>query len=151
MLGVYALKFRCLEHDDCKTVGCSKYMSPTGQETSIYGVLDCDSTEGTIHITEGELDRLILKQVFGEPVAGVPGVQNWKAHYPFHFSGFERVLIWPDGDKAGADLANKIQHQVRNAEVVSVPKGMDVTELFLSVGAEVMRQMVGEDDGEEND
>jgi len=112
--------------------------------------LDCDSTADVIHITEGELDRLILKQVFDEPVAGIPGVQNWKAHYPFHFAGFERVLVWPDGDKAGEDLANKIRHQVGNAEVVPVPKGMDVTELFLSVGAEVMRRMTGEEDDDED-
>lgn len=146
MVGVYALKFRCMSDHNCKETGCSKYLAPSGQEVSIFGVVDCDAVAEVIHIAEGELDRLILRQVFDEPAVGVPGVQTWQPHWHMHFSGFERVLIWPDGDKAGLDLANKIRHVVRNAEVVQVPKGVDVTELFLSGGADVMRAMVGEEE-----
>lgn len=147
--GVYALKFRCLVHEDCRAEGCNKYVGITGQETSLYGVMATDSTADTIHITEGELDCLILRQVFpGEPVVALPGTSSWKPHHPFHFSGFERVLVWADGDKAGQDLGNKIRKEVRAAEVVALPRGMDVTDVFLDSGAEVLRQMAGMDDEE---
>lgn len=148
-LGVYALKFRCILPHVCKESNCIKYDSPIGQETSLYGVLDTDEVAQTIHISEGELDRLILRQVFDEPAVGVPGVQNWKPHYKFHFQSFDRVLIWPDGDKQGRDLANKLQKELRTLEVVPVPDNMDVTDLFLSVGAEVMREMIGNQEGDD--
>lgn len=149
MLGVYALKFRCIAHEDCKTESCSKYLALPGQDVSIYGVLDCDSVADTIHVAEGELDRIILKLVFPDDAAvGIPGVQTWQAHWPFHFAGFERVLVWADGDKAGQDLGNRIRKEVRNAEVVAVPRGMDVTDLYLAVGPDVMRSMVGEEETE---
>lgn len=146
-LGVYAVKFRCMIEHSCKESSCSKYLSPLGQESSLYGVLDADAIATTIHIAEGELDRLILKQVFpGDSAISVPGAQSWKPHYKFHFGGFDRVVIWPDGDKAGEDLANRIQKDVRSAEVAPVPKGLDVTDLYVTSGADTLRQMIGEDD-----
>ena len=148
--GVYALKFRCLEHEDCKPHGCSKYLSLPGQETSIYGVLDTDSTQDTIHITEGELDRLIISQVFvGEPVVALPGATSWKPHHVFHFGGFDRVLVWADGDKAGQDLGNRIRKDVRTAETIALPQGKDVTDVFLESGADVLRTMAGMDEEED--
>lgn len=150
MIGVFGQKFRCTVDHDCKAEGCPKYLALEGQEVGIYGIVDADSTMDTCHVTEGELDRLILKQVFpSEPVLGIPGTQTWKPHHHFHFDGFERVLIWADGDKAGLDLAHRIIKEVRTAELVTVPKGLDVTELYLQVGAEVLRKMAGlEEEGE---
>lgn len=146
-LGVYGIKFRCLAPHDCKAEGCAKYIGLPGQETSIYNVLDVDSECDTIHVTEGELDCLALKQVFPEhPVVGIPGVTQWKPHAPFHFHGFERVLLWMDGDPAGASLGDKIRRALDIAEVVPVPSGLDVTDLYVSVGAEVMRSMIGLDE-----
>jgi DNA primase len=145
-IGVYAIKFRCLVHEDCKAEGCPKYLGLPGQETSLYGILDVDSTEDTIHITEGEFDRWVVKQVFNQPCVGVPGVSQWKIHAPYHFGGFDRVVIWPDGDKAGTDLAHKIRKDVRQAEVVAMPHGKDVTDIFLEFGADVLREMAGTDE-----
>jgi hypothetical protein len=149
-MGVYAIKFRCLVHEDCRPQGCSKYLGITGQETSLYGVLDTDSTSDTIHIAEGELDRLILQQVFtNEPVVALPGSNAWKPHHVFHFSGFERVLVWADGDKAGEKLAGDIRRGVRAAETIAMPSGKDVTDVYLEQGAEVLRAMAGVDEEED--
>lgn len=151
MMGVYGLKFRCTIHASCKESGCSKYLALPGQDVSLYNITDADSVATTIHIAEGELDTIILKRVFPNDAAlGIPGAAMWEEHWPFHFGGFERVLIWRDGDKAGQDLANRVRKAIRMAEVVSVPDGMDVSDLFVSAGADVMREMIGDDDGEEN-
>lgn len=144
MLGVCGIKFRCMQPHNCKENNCPKYLALPGQEISIYNIIDADSTRDTIHITEGELDCLILKHVFPEdPVVGVPGTDLWKAHHPFHFGGFERVLLWMDGDQAGRGLGNRIRKDVRNSETVPVPNGLDVTDLYLKVGADTMRAMAG--------
>jgi DNA primase len=149
MAGVYGLKFRCIVHDDCKSEGCAKYLSLPGQETSVYGVVDADSTSSTVHVTEGEFDRLIIRQVFNEPCLGIPGVSNWKPHFPFFFGGFERVLMWPDGDKAGEDLANRVSKSVRGVEVMPIPRGMDVTSYYLAQGAKPLISMAGGDENED--
>lgn len=150
MLGVYGMKFRCMVDHDCKAQNCSKYLALPGQEIGIYGVVDTDSTNDTIHVTEGELDRNVLKQVFpDEPVVGVPGVNLWKPYHQFHFSGFERVLIWADGDKAGHDLANRIRNEVKQAEMVTLPSGLDVSDMYMHRGADALRALVGLEDGED--
>lgn len=147
-LGVFALKFRCLQQHDCKANSCPKYMAPLGQETHPYNILATEDDADTIHICEGELDTIILTGVLGEPVVGIPGVQNWKAHYPFHFKGFERVLAWPDGDKAGADFGLKIRKEIPAAEIVTMPSGHDVNSLLLDLGAEALRKLAGADEDE---
>lgn len=142
MMGVCGMKFRCLQPHHCKSEGCSKYLALTGVELTIYNITDADSVKETIHVTEGELDCLILKQVFpDDPVVGVPGADLWKRHHPYHFAGFERVLLWMDGDQAGKGLGNKIRKDVRNAEVVQIPQGMDVTDVYLQQGAEGLRAL----------
>lgn len=147
-LGVIAIKFRCLQSHDCRAENCPKYMAPLGQLSYLYGVMDVESDAETIHITEGELDRLVLRWVLREPVVGVPGVQNWKDHYPFHFKGFERVLVWADGDKAGQDFAGKVRREIQTAEIVPMPQGYDVGQVFSEMGAEAIKKLAGDDEEE---
>lgn len=147
-VGVIGLKFRCLIEHDCKAEGCPKYIIPNGQETYVYGVLDADADADTLHVTEGETDRLILKQVLGEPVIGWPGASVWEPHHGWHFRGWARVLGWPDGDKAGQDMARKFQKHVQNFESVPMPSGHDVNSLFLEMGAEAIRRLAGMEDEE---
>lgn len=148
-LGVTAVKFRCMSSHDCKLVDCPKYICPLGQETFLYGILDTESDADTIHLTEGELDRLILRSVLDEPVVGFPSASQWKPHYPYHFRGFDRVLVWPDGDKAGREFAQRVRKEISNAEIVSMPDGYDVNKLYLDMGAEAVLKLAGRDDEEE--
>lgn len=145
-LGVIALKFRCLAHEDCKPYDCPKYLVPLGQDEYLYGLLDTDEDTDTIHICEGELDRLIVKQVLGEPAVGIPGATKWEPQWPWHFKGWSRVLCWADGDKAGREMAAKIRKDVPNLEVVPIPSGHDVNSLFLEVGAEAIKKLAGTED-----
>lgn len=151
-IGVIGLKFRCLQGHDCKAVDCPKYIVPVGQDEYLYGLVDVDEDSDVIHICEGEIDRLIVKQVLGEPAVGIPGATKWggvpTAHWPWHFKGWGRVLCWADGDKAGRDMANRIRKDIANVEVVPIPSGHDVNSVFLELGAEAIRKLAGleEDD-----
>jgi len=151
-VGVIALKFRCMQDHNCKAEGCVKYTQPMGQEVYLFNVLAADGDGETIHITEGELDCVVLSEVLAEPVVGVPGVNNWKPHAHWHFKGWPRVLIWGDGDQAGTDFARHLRKEIANAEIVPMPSRHDVTSLYLEAGAEAIKQLVGTDeDGGDND
>lgn len=147
-LGVYGYKFRCLEHEDCKQYSCKKYLNPSGQGTSIYGVLELDDDEAdTLHVTEGEMDRISLSQFTDQPVIGFPGSEAWQDHWVCHFSGFERVLCWKHGDRAGDKWASRLRSVCRVVEIVELPPGEDVNSLILSWGPEkVLALANGEED-----
>lgn len=145
-LGVIGIKFRCLAAHSCKAESCPKYLAPLGQEPYLYNVLAVETSAGTIHITEGELDAVALAETLGEPAVGVPGASAWRQHHPWHFRGFERVLVWADGDKAGQDLARMLRKELSTAEIVTMPDGHDVSSLLMQSGPDVIRKLAGEDD-----
>lgn len=142
-LGVIGLKFRCVAGHDCKAENCPKYVIPTGQEVYLYGVVDADEDADTLHLTEGEIDRLVLKQILGEPVVGWPGANVWEPHHRWHLSNWPRVLGWADGDKAGQDMSRKWRKEIPNFEAVPMPQGHDVNSLFLEQGADAIKRLAG--------
>lgn len=135
-LGVYGFKFRCIAGHDCKELKCPKYTNPAGQELTLYNVLALDSDAETLHITEGELDAVILSSVVPDPVVAIPGASLWKKHFPFHLAGFTRVLVWADGDEPGAKMAERVTNACPQAEVFQLPPGEDVNSMFLKEGGE---------------
>ncbi len=145
-LGVIGIKFRCMSDHVCKEHSCPKYLAPLGQEPYLFNVTAVDDEADTIHITEGELDAVVLATVLGEPVVGVPGSSAWRPHHPWHFRGFGRVLVWADGDKAGQDLARMLRKELPAAEIVTMPQGQDVTSVYVAHGAEGIQKLAGEDD-----
>jgi DNA primase len=124
-----------VEHD-CKAEKCPKYTNPQGQELSIYNVLALDSDSETLHITEGELDAIVLQTIIAGPVVAIPGASTWKKHFPFHLAGFTRVLVWADGDDAGSKMAQRIAEHCPQSEVFPMPPGEDVNSMFLREGAD---------------
>jgi DNA primase len=119
---------------------------PSGQEDYLFNVVATDSTADTIHLTEGELDALVLAEVLGEPVVGIPGAAKWARHWVFHFQSFRRVLLWPDGDKAGRDMANRVRKELPQIDVVQMPSGHDVNSVYSELGPETLRGLAGVDE-----
>lgn len=140
-IGVYGFKFRCLLAHDCKEAGCPKYTNPAGQELSLYNVLALDSDSETLHITEGELDAIVLSSIIAGPVVAIPGASLWKKHFPFHLAGFTRVLVWADGDEPGTKMAARIADTCAQAEVFQMPSGEDVNSMFLKNGPDYFLQL----------
>lgn len=141
--GIIGLKFRCMISHDCKSDSHEKYMALPGQEVYLFNVVACDSSNNVIHVAEGEMDAMVLAQVFGDVVVGVPGTGQWKPHWPSHFRGFDRIVLWPDGDKAGRDMGNRWRKELQTVEVVSMPDGFDVNRLFVEEGPEVFLKLAG--------
>lgn len=64
-----------------------------------------------IYITEGEKDVDTLKKLNLTAVTA-GGVSDWKKEFAHYFTG-ARVVILPDNDTPGLDLAKKIMHDLR--------------------------------------
>jgi hypothetical protein len=134
--GVVDLRYRCLREHDCGEVGCPKYLGRPGSTLRMYGVEDLISAANTIAVTEGELDRLILRQL-GHPSVGLPGAESWKRHWHRLFEDFERILVFGDGDSAGRRFIKKLMDEFpQSVEGVQLPDGEDVNSIFLAEGPE---------------
>jgi hypothetical protein len=134
--GVVDLRFRCIRGHDCSAVGCAKYLGRPGSNLRIYGVEDLVSAGDTIAVTEGELDRLILRQL-GYSAVGLPGAESWKRHWHRLFEDFERIVVFGDGDSAGRRFIKKFMDEFpQSTEGVQLPDEEDVNSMFLLEGAE---------------
>lgn len=132
--GVVDLRFRCIRDHECGEVGCSKYLGRPGATLRIYGVDDLVSAGDTIAVTEGELDRLILRQL-GYPAVGLPGAESWKRHWHRLLEDFSRVVVFGDGDPAGVRFIRKLMDQFpQSVEGVQLPDGEDVNSMYLMEG-----------------
>lgn len=135
--GVVNLKFRSMDGSD------PKYLCLPNSKPLLYGVQSFFADGDTIAVTEGELDALILTHEVGLPAVGCPGVSTWQEHHPRCFTGYERVLVFADGDGPGFDLAKRIGRDLDQAQVIAMPDGMDVTDVFLTEGAAGLRGRAG--------
>lgn len=136
-------KFRRL--DD----GKPKYGSPTGQKAHLYNVTDITIPSSRIVICEGELDTVIVSGVLGIPAVGVPGVAAWKEHFTKLFAGYDTVYIVgdhdvkEDGSNPGAEFSRRVNGEVLNGQIVSLPPNMDINEYYLTYGEEETKNLLG--------
>lgn len=140
--GVVSMKFRCMEHDDCKAFDCRKYLNLGGKSTHIFnvGAFFADST--IIAITEGEFDAMVVNEHV-MPAVSIPGVQNWKPFYERCFVDYERVYLFADGDDPGRDFARSLSSILDGVTVVQMPQDMDVNAVFLAEGPDGLRKRAG--------
>jgi len=62
----------------------------------------------TAYLTEGETDCLVVKTILPDaPVFGLPGML--KREWVRHLSGFSRLIMIPDDDHAGGELAERAE------------------------------------------
>ena len=142
--GPVAMNFRCLKDHLCKEIpNHSKYRKEKGQESRLYGVQSFFTEESDIHVCEGELDTIIMKDVVHLPAFGIAGAKVWLPQWKLIFSDFDRVFLWSDADEAGDQMLNKWQKELGTRVIhVKLPQGMDVNALYLERGAEYVRSLV---------
>jgi DNA primase len=136
---VTAIRFRSLNGEE------PKYLSVGGASNRLYNLRAIIEATDTIHLTEGELDALVLGQA-GFSAVGVPGANSWKRHHPRLFAGFTKVFIWGDGDKAGQQFSRTVMESLDTGIIVSMPPGTDVNDLYLAEGVEGLHRALGLDD-----
>lgn len=142
--GVVSIRFRCVEHEDCKAIGCPKYLSITGSDAHLYNVQSLWSAKNEIGITEGEMDALAASFEVGLPSVGSPGVHAWKPFWDRLFTGFEHVWVFGDGDAAGRDFNKDLLGRLPNAIAVPVPTGEDLASWTVKDGWEAVTDVLEE-------
>jgi hypothetical protein len=142
--GPISMNFRCIEDHDCKLVDKhSKYWKPAGMPSRLYGVQDYFTDSLSLHVTEGELNRLVLRYHLKLPAFGIPGATNWKPSWKRIFKDFDHVIHWSDGDPAGDGMAKKLAKELgQTYKQVRMPDKQDVNSLFLEKGVEHLRSLI---------
>ena len=134
----WGVRFRCIEDHKCS--GHGKYQGLAETPTRMFNVRAIDDADFVIHVTEGELDCVILNQL-GLNAVAIPGANNWKYHYYNLLNGFNKVFIWGDPDAAGAEFSAKLTRIIPNSAAVRLEVG-DVNDTYLDGGrAAVMAAM----------
>ena len=108
-----------------------KYDQVHGTRAHLYGV--SLTQEPVVHLTEGEFDALVLRQL-GLSAVGVPGATAWKREWRWLFRDTDLVVVWTDADEAGKRARQRIAgsvSQVTDVRTVELPDGMDVTDVYL--------------------
>lgn len=119
-----------------------KYLTQPGRKARLYNVQAVIDASDSLHITEGELDALILTYRCGFPAVGIAGAAQWKPHYPRIFQDFQNLYVWGDGDSAGREFAKHVAKET-GATIVHLPDGHDVTSLFTEQGVEGTASLIG--------
>ena len=141
----YCVGFKFRRLDD----GKPKYGSPLGQKSHLFNVSDLTLDVPSVVVCEGELDAIVLSGLCGIPAVGVPGVTAWKPHFSRLFTGFDTVYIVGDNDmkddgtNPGAEFARRVQGELTNGQIVQLPPGMDINELYLAEGPEKLHHLLG--------
>lgn len=138
------IRFRCLEDHNHRDFYHGKYNSIAGEPARIYGVGAIHRAGRVLHLTEGELDAIILNQI-GLPAIGAPGAKSWKRRHSIMLSGFSRVYIWADPDDAGAEFAQAVMSKVRSATTLRLKDG-DVNDTYLAGGADALMAVLNGED-----
>lgn len=135
--GPVTLKFRCIEHADCKEVKCPKYLGIEDSGVRLYNARAVLAATDTVVICEGEFDAMAVSGVAGIPAVGYPGAGAWarkeSAHWPRVFAGLEVVVV-ADGDPAGIEAARAVAKSIDAARLVVLPAGEDSNSLIAKEG-----------------
>lgn len=142
--GVKALKFRKI-----KDSSGPRYLSPTGQRSRLYNVMDLMRPSRHIVLCEGELDTVTVSGVANVPAVGIAGVSHWQPHMSRVFDGYEEVIILTDNDEKddganpGQDLAKRILSDIPDARNVLLPPGVDANRYVVSHGPDALVELLG--------
>ncbi len=135
--GVIDIRFRSLNNDNGP-----KYLSRPGATTHIYNIGALTQDSSMLVVCEGEIDTIIATQV-GFTAVGLPGANNWKPYYSRVLDGWDKIMLFCDGDNAGREMAKTISRELDNVFPVFMPDNQDVNDVFLTEGADGLRRRVG--------
>ena len=79
----------------------------------------------------------------GFTAVGLPGANNWKHYYSRVLDGWDKIMLFCDGDNAGREMAKNISRELDNVFPVFMPDNQDVNDVFLTEGADGLRRRVG--------
>lgn len=145
--GIVQIRFRAIPYDGIpgNPEPSPKMMSEAGAKNTIYNVSALAPTNTTVYVAEGESDTWSAHQA-GLPTIGFPGARAWRSVFARALK-FRRIIILADNDDhgEGMEFAQKVQGDVRGAQIKLMDKGYDVNRMLVDFGIEGLRKKVGLD------
>jgi DNA primase len=119
-----------------------KYLKPHGQKARLYNTPAYFAASDTIGLAEGEIDALVATEHLGIPTMGVPGATNFDQLWLPLFKDFQRVVIFADGDEAGATFARETAELIGwRARIVTCSPGNDVASMIANGEIASLKQL----------
>lgn len=148
-LGIHSkpltIRFRCLEQHEHRFHG--KYNSMAEEPNRVYNVPAIHHADDEIHVTEGELDAIILTML-GLPAVAIPGANGFQPHHRRMLAGFSRAWVWGDPDEAGGRFVTSIERGLSSAVPIRLRREIgDVTETYLVGGEKAIYDLLNEGRG----
>ena len=126
--------------------GDNRFKWRSGDKPILYGlwrISEWDTTD-TLYLCEGTTDCWSMWSA-DLPALGIPSASTWKPEWWNELHGFQRIVLIPDTDSAGAKLVEKLSQTVpmelsSRVYVLRLPDGVkDVNELWKRENAEPER------------
>lgn len=142
--GVVGIKYRCTQHENCKAVGCVKYLYEMGDGTHLYNAYALLKAERAF-VVEGELKAVVVQSHTGIPTVGYPGTENWQNHFRLCFEGITNIVVIADDGKPGHRAAENVTRKLgSHARVVYTPEGEDDPDsLIHRLGVDAFMALIG--------
>jgi DNA-binding transcriptional ArsR family regulator len=129
-----------------KVNGVDRFKWRSGDTRILYGLWRlCEWTgSDTLYLCEGTSDTWTLWHA-DLPALGIPSATYWREEWWREVEGFERIVLIPDADDAGAGLAQKLAETCPDSlrervQVLQLPNGIkDANELWQQVDADPER------------
>jgi len=129
-----------------KVVGVDRFKWRSGDTRILYGLWRLGEWTGsdTLYLCEGVSDTWTLWHA-DLPALGIPSATTWKSEWWREMEGFPRIVLIPDNDEAGENLAREIaktcpDHLRERVQVLQLPNGIkDANELWQQVDADPER------------
>lgn len=129
-----SIRFRCIEDHD--HAGHGKYNTTPGDKPWLYNTAALGGD--WVGIAEGEFDAITASRVV--PTVGVPGVSSWQPSWDRLFEGYQRILVFVDGDEPGRKFARELSVRLDNVRRIVFTQ--DVTELVEREGIEALERKI---------
>jgi hypothetical protein len=129
-----------------KVNGVARFKWRTGDTRILYGLwrLPEWGDADTLYLCEGTSDTWTLWHA-DLPALGIPNASTWREEWWREVEGFQRIVLIPDNDEAGENLAREIaktcpDHLRERVQVLQLPNGIkDANELWQQVDADPER------------
>jgi DNA-binding transcriptional ArsR family regulator len=129
-----------------KVNGVDRFKWRKGDTRILYGLwrLPEWGDADTLYLCEGTSDTWTLWHA-DLPALGIPSATTWESEWWREVEGFERIVLIPDNDEAGENLAREIaktcpDHLRERVQVLQLPDGIkDANELWQQVDADPER------------
>lgn len=120
-----------------------KYTYAKGSSASIFGLETIK--EGTIIITEGELDALALRTIGYMAVSTTGGAGTWKPEWRNYFKNTNPIIAY-DADRAGVEGALRVASLLPGAKIAWLPVqyGKDATDIIHSDNTLALKLAISE-------